>query len=144
MASTNSYAYINDIGNLRVLYNSFNTKLIELEFADSPDSAKISKARDALVELDERIIQLSALQDVGQSVNVVDRNLDKDIRDRVSRIPEFDAKSEVAIFIRECETVYDTLVKDQGSQVEVEFVRKLKCRLDQPYVAALNSSGQSK
>ena len=143
MASSNSYANINDIGNLRTLYNSFNTKLIDLEFADSPDAGKISKARDALAEIDERIVQLSALQDVGQSIPVVDRNLDKDIRERVSRIPEFDARSEVAIFIRECETVFDTLVKDQDSQVEVEFVRKLKCRLDQPYLAALNSSGQS-
>ena len=102
MASSNSYANINDIGNLRTLYNSFNTKLIDLEFADSPDAGKISKARDALAEIDERIVQLSALQDVGQSLPVVDRNLDKDIRERVSRIPEFDARSEVAIFIGEC------------------------------------------
>ena len=78
-----------------------------------------------------------------QSQSTVDRNLDKDIRDRVSRIPEFNARSEVAIFLRECGTVYDTLVKGQHSQVEVEFVRKLKCRLYQPYLAALNNSGQS-
>ena len=87
MASSNSYANINDIGNLRTLYNSFNTKLIDLEFADSPDAGKISKARDALAEIDERIVQLSALQDVGQSLPVVDRNLEKDIREQVSRIP---------------------------------------------------------
>ena len=87
MEASNSYANINDIGNLRTLYNSFNTKLIDLEFADSPDAGKISKARDALAEIDERIVQLSALQDVGQSLPVVDRNLEKDIRERVSRIP---------------------------------------------------------
>ena len=62
-----SYANINDIDNFRTLHNSFNTKLIDLEFADSPDVGKISKACDALAEIDDRIVQFSALQDVGQS-----------------------------------------------------------------------------
>ena len=143
MSTPNPYANINDVGALRTLVEGFKSKLIELEFADSPDAGQISKCVDKIAEISDRIVQLSEGQETGQSSTVVDRNLDKDIRDRVSRIPEFDAKSEVSIFLRECGTVYDTLVKDQNSQVEVEFVRKLKCRLYQPYLAALNSSGQS-
>ena len=107
---------------------------MEYECEESPDPAKISKAMDTMTEIDERINELESVQasQGGQSQLIVDRNLDKDIRDRVSRIPEFDAKSEVSIFLRECGTVYDTLVKDQNSQVEVEFVRKLNVAFINP------------
>ena len=120
MASPNQYANVNDIPSLRTLIDRFNNKLVDLKFEDNPDPAKISKCTDEIAEISDRIVQLSAEQDKGQSVSVVDRNLDKDIRDRVTRIPEFDAKSEVSIFLRECGTVFDTLVKGQNNQVEID------------------------
>ena len=57
--------------------------------------------------------------------HVVDKNLEKDIRDKVSAIPLFTAGSDVAVFLHECTAIFKTLVEGNSDErVEKEFVRK--------------------
>ena len=74
------------------------------------------------------------------SSNCIDKNLDKDIRDKVASIAEFGPSSDVATFLQNVAVVYDTLVKGNSDErVEIEFVRKCKLRLDNSYLTALNA-----
>ena len=141
MATPNAYASITKLSILEKMEAGLTAKLIDAQLEDMVDPAKVSKLKDMMIEVQERALELSEPTNDNKQATV-DRNLDKDIRDRVNRIPEFDAKSELALFIRETQTIYDTFVKgNDNSLLETEYVRKLKCRLCQPYLSALTNSG---
>ena len=72
------------------------------------------------------------------STNPVDKNLEKDIRDKVLAIPIFTSGSDVAVFLHECTAIFKTLVEgNPDDRVEKEFVRKCKLRLDSTYLTVL-------
>ena len=76
--------------------------------------------------------------------HVVDKNLEKDIRDKVSAIPLFTAGSDVAVFLHECTAIFKTLVEGNSDErVEKEFVRKCKLRLDSTYLTVLYQHSSS-
>ena len=57
-SSTNSFANLTNIANLRTLHARWQDKFIEYQCEDSPDPVQISKAMDQMSEIDERINEL--------------------------------------------------------------------------------------
>ena len=124
------------LATLKGLLASATTQFVEATMAK--EAEKITAAQAMIAELDTMIKGKEKPEQSTSASSAVDKTLDKDIRDRVARIPEFGPASDVSVFVRECRVIYNALVKDQGDQVELEFCRKLKLRLCSSYLEELD------
>ena len=138
---TNPYSFVNSVDVARELVSTMTCKFVEAKLAVPPVATVVSAAQTEMQLIGER---LEELLEEGKSTKEpkVDAQLAKDIRDRVNTIALFGPGSELSLFLRECQVIYDTLVKNEGDLVEAEFTRKLKLRIAFDYLGQLNTSNE--
>ena len=137
----NPYQFVISVDVARELVSTLTHKFVEAKLADPPVAKVVSAAQAEMQLIGERLAEL--LDEGKSSIEPkVDAQLAKDIRDRVSTIALFGPGSELSLFLRECQVIYDTLVKNNGALVEAEFTRKLKLRINFDYLGQLNATNE--
>ena len=143
-AMANTYDFVEDTDTARGIKSTLLERFVDAQLVKPADASKVSDIKFKLTHINERLkVLLAEEKDAPPKSNVIDTQLAKDIRDRVADIKLFGPGSELSVFLRECEVVYDTLVKNKGDVIEAEFTRKLKMRIDFDYLGALNSANEN-